>query len=537
MKKRLIIDSQLVAQDPSGVFDTAWGWPITQRRYDDLITEFIEWSDELHHELNDSARLQNAFLLIKADLLKDLSYYSTAWIDIATAHGNGNEVVFNPNQYIYSALISNQFGERLPTENNRTQIAVGLQAKIRSRLSRFKRDRINNHASKSGGKFYLIGPNHLGLQIAPGGTRLLRINMGDIARHRPTSADIPSRLHETARHISEALCAVISKHTNPPTAAFESHINFIASQYLQKGWIDAALPPMFAPPQPGSTLITGTGSSYAKRLTSYQFRSEGHTVLRTSHGGDSPLFDDLLESSIELPFASKYIVHGDAAAIAVNRGLALRSESHVAHYTDSAIAVGSDFHAQILSAAAKPTNQKVKTVSVIAASFTGQQRVTPHMKLHDVVYIEWHRRLLKGIRELGYSAISKRHPKGMMSGQAIFGDIADEELLKTPMNEIEQRTDAYVIDFLASAFMESICTLKPVVLIDLPIRRMRPEARALLSKSVAIVSASFDEKNRVVINTDELRNALEQPVQIYAREQLIQDYLLRPSPNIDSLFE
>ena len=95
------------------MFDTAWGWPITQRRYDDLITEFIEWSDELHHELNDSARLQNAFLLIKADLLKDLSYHPTAWIDIATAHDNGNEIVFNPNQYIYSALIPNHFKSRV----------------------------------------------------------------------------------------------------------------------------------------------------------------------------------------------------------------------------------------------------------------------------------------------------------------------------------------------------------------------------------------------------------------------------------------
>ena len=66
------------------------------------------------------SRLQNAFLLIKADLLKDLSYRPTAWIDIATAHDNGNEVVFNPNQYIYSALIPNQFKSRV-IRNRRTR--------------------------------------------------------------------------------------------------------------------------------------------------------------------------------------------------------------------------------------------------------------------------------------------------------------------------------------------------------------------------------------------------------------------------------
>jgi len=179
----------------------------------------------------------------------------------------------------------------------------------------------------------------------------------------------------------------------------------------------------------------------------------------------------------------------------------------------------------------------VKNVSVITASFTGMHRVTPHMKLHDVVYMEWHRRLLQDIRNLGFRVISKRHPKGLIPEQAIFSNVVDEELLKTPMAAIEQQTDAYVIDFISSALMEAICTLKPVVLIDIPVRMMRPEARTLLSKSVEVIPATFDDRNRVVIDEESLRTSLEKPVNLDAREQLIQEYLLSPSADIGSIFE
>jgi len=164
-------------------------------------------------------------------------------------------------------------------------------------------------------------------------------------------------------------------------------------------------------------------------------------------------------------------------------------------------------------------------------------RVVPQMKLHDVVYLEWHRRLLASIKQMGYEVISKRHPKASLAGQRIFGRIPDEELISTPMQAIEQRTDAYVIDFGASAFMEALCTLKPVILIDMGIRMLKPEARAAISKSAVIITSRFDDRNRVVIDEEELKMGLEKLVDIPARDRLIQDYLLRTSADIGSIFE
>ena len=538
MKSRLIIDSHLAAKNPAEVFDRDWNWPVAQSRYDDPITEFIEWSDELHTEINDSPRLLNAFLLVKADLLKDLSYYTSAWIDISWARQHGTEPVFHPNQYIFESLISNDFGNHLPTEILRERRVVGLRGRLRARLSRFKHARNNKRKlSGTGSSAYLIGVNQLGEQIAPDGAQRLVLSADDIDRRRSRGSDLPGRAQALARQISDTLVSVISRNTEKPSDGFSSHIAFIASEYLRKGWADAGMASLLLAKQPGTTLVTGTGSGYAARLVSYQFLSEGHKVIRATHGGDPPLFDDVMWPTIEFPFASNYVVHGQVAADAMGRALAQRSESQAPHYTRSVVAAGSNFHSEIREAAENNEVRPVKTVAVIAASFTGMHRVTPHQKLHDVVYMEWQRRLMSEIRGLGCRVISKRHPKGLMPGQPIFNDVADEELLGTPMRAIERLADAYVIDFPASAFMEAICTLKPVVLIDMSIRIMRPEARDLISQSVVIVPAAFDERNRVVIDVNELHEGLQKPVDINARDKLIKDYLLTPSANFYSLFE
>ena len=539
MINRLVISSQLAATNPSDVFAKDWSWPVAQPHYDDPITEFIRWSDELHVEIGDSSRLLNAFLLVKADLLKDLSYYTAAWVDISEARRSGSEIISDPSQFIYSSIISNEFDDRLPTANSRIAISAGVRPKLRQRLSRFKRQLANRRAVSGASEpiCFLIGPNQLGEQIAPPTSRVLRLSTDDVYHRRTKALGLPTHVQDVAHLVADEIVSIISKHRKAPTAAFAGHMLYITKQYLKYGWFDAGIPSIFRPSKPNATLVTGTGSGYSARFISHQFISDGHRVLRTTHGGDPALFHDVLWPSIEFPFASTYIAHGEIAADSLSSTIRGRTESKIPNYTQGVLAAGSGLHARIRESAQIIISRPIKTVSVIAASFTGMLRVTPHMKLHDVVYIEWHRRLLSYVRQFGYTTLSKRHPKGMMAGQRVFDDVASEELIRTPMSEIEHRTDAYVIDFPASAFMEAICTMKPVVLIDLPIRKMRADAREAISKSVQIVSASFDERNRVVIDPQQLREALQAKVDIDSRESFIQDYLLRPSVETGSLFE
>ncbi|MDP7486353.1 MAG: hypothetical protein QF476_09980, partial [Dehalococcoidia bacterium] len=406
------------------------------------------------------------------------------------------------------------------------------------RLSRITWQRNNRSASRvTDTNRFLIGANPLGIQIAGENVRRIVWTTDAIARHRPPSDDVPDRITELSDRISTVVSDAIARFTLEPTKQLVSHLRFIALTHLRKGWRDTALKSIFSPVSPNPTLVTGTGSNYATRLISHQLLSDGHRVIRASHGGDAPLFNDVLWASIELPFATKYVVGGTSAATAVAQSLSKRTETAIPQYVSSVLGVGSRQHLRIRESAGKPNTSPPETVSVISASLTGMHRVTPHMKLHDVVYMEWHRRLLQDVQNLGYTTLSKRHPKGMMAGRHIFDDVSTEELLQTPLSSIEDRTDAYVIDFPASALMESICTLKPVVLIDHGIRRMCPEVRSLLGQSVAIIASTHDEHNRVVIDQNELKEGLLTPVNLDAREEFLQGYLLKPSSNLDSLFE
>jgi hypothetical protein len=538
MSKRLVIDSQLAARDPVGIFDENWNWPIPQSGYDQPISEFFEWSDELHKELADLPQSLSAYMLIKADLLKDLSYYAAAWLDVAAAKRAGYEVLFDPNQYIHQSIVSGEYGSNFPTEILRRPISSGIRGRVRRRLSQLKRSRGNKRSlGSSAANVFLFQPNHLSNEITAADSPRLRLLAGDVDRWRGTLSATPKRADELASHIAGKLSEIISSHGYPPPLAFDDHARAISSHYLRLGWHDARAATLLPLPRQKSTLVTGTGSGYPVRLMAYQSLMDGHGVIRTTHGGDPPMFDDVLWPSIEFPFATKYIVNGAVGAESLTESIKNRSESGLDNYTGSIVGVGSELHSRIREMASESPTDNVKTVSVITASLTGMIRVLPRMKLHDVVYLEWHRRLLASIKQMGYEVISKRHPKASLADQRIFSDIADEELTSTPMQAIEQRTDAYVIDFGASALMEALCTLKPVILIDMGIRKLKPEARAAISESAVIITSSFDDRNRVVIDENELQSGLEKPVDIPARDKLLQDYLLRPTADIGPIFE
>ena len=93
--------------------------------------------------------------------------------------------------------------------------------------------------------------------------------------------------------------------------------------------------------------------------------------------------------------------------------------------------------------------------------------------------------------------------------------------------------DAFVFDFAASAFMEALCTNKPVVLIETPIRRLLKAGRKEVQEICTIVQADFDENNRIVADFDEVIAGLSKPVDPTARQLFLENYLLAPSPNLN----
>ena len=271
------------------------------------------------------------------------------------------------------------------------------------------------------------------------------------------------------------------------------------------------------------TLFTGTGGGYLSRTVSHAFQKNGAKVIRATHGGDSVLFNDPLWASTEIPFSDTYVTYGTKAAEITREKVDKHRSIRRLQDVPSVVAGGSLFHQRIVDIPA--TSNAIKTVHLITASFSGVRRHIPNVKIHDIVLLDWYRRLLQMIKAAGFRAIAKRHPKGIGPNIPIFEDVASQELRQIKMLDTFDQADAYVCDLAGTAFMEAICTLKPVILIEIPTRKLGEDARRELKNSVVIIQATYNENNRVTIEPDRLIHGLREPVDLEARHRFISDYL------------
>ena len=114
----------------------------------------------------------------------------------------------------------------------------------------------------------------------------------------------------------------------------------------------------------------------------------------------------------------------------------------------------------------------------------------------------------------------------------LFGGYVDQELMGGSFTDLMTTADAFIFDFAASAFMEALCTNKPVVLIETPYRPLLPSGRKEVEEICTIVCAEFDENNRVIADFDAIIRGLEKPVDPDMRQAFVENYLLNPSDNL-----
>ena len=228
---------------------------------------------------------------------------------------------------------------------------------------------------------------------------------------------------------------------------------------------------------------------------------------------------------IELPFISEYICYGIESSKIINKKISIHTENRKNQIKPEAFVGGSKFHEKILNEIEYKKNQKIKNITIVSASFGDQNRAIPNVKIHDVIYYEWHRRLLKNLTDLGYHTIAKRHPKAQSTNVLLFDDVVVEEKINQTMKNTEDYTDLYIIDIAGSAFIEAICTLKPIIFIEMPNRLLNNSTKKILSKSIRIISTKYNEKNLVDIDFEKLSNYINEPVNINERLRFISDYI------------
>lgn len=243
-------------------------------------------------------------------------------------------------------------------------------------------------------------------------------------------------------------------------------------------------------------IITGTGYNYYNRLLSTIAEKESIKMTRFYHGGDRCFYNDTWYWDSEYLQIDTFITYGTKwANFARKKALELNKKIEVK-------AIGSKYHQKLYDKFFdKKINNKNK-ILYIPNAFIGEARQFPYAKIIDPLLFDWQKYLIEILQKNGFEVIYKKHPKGFFQEENILGKIAKYESTK-PMIEALEDADMVLCDMAGSAFVESLCAGKEIVLIDTKQRLFNIETKKDLEKAVKIIDAYWDD-NILCIDKDML---------------------------------
>jgi hypothetical protein len=276
--------------------------------------------------------------------------------------------------------------------------------------------------------------------------------------------------------------------------------------------------------------LSGTSGNYYDRLISYAFYRHDLKVIRFGHGADRGLFDDFSWEVIDLAFADVYVAHGEGESEVLSGRTSRLQLPSISNSSVKFIDFGSDYHRSISDIFSVDTGGQVnknyrKNVVIGAPAFSGTARAMPFIKPHDFVCFDLQIKTLNMVNRLGYNPLIKRHPKGKLAGRAIYSHYGANEIFGQNFVQCTTMADAYVFSVAGSAFVEALCTMKPVVLLNIPYRPFNKDIFSNMEQCCEIIDVDVDHSGHLDIDASRLRDAIESDVDVNKRFQFLERYL------------
>lgn len=516
-------------------------WPVKQQTYDSVSQSFIDVIEDVLAEesLSDEARTNVALSLIP--IVNECFYFAGSYINILACEQQAIEYTFAESDFFYPTIHkfrsakSESIDESLSRIESRP-VKRTVRNFLRSQRNSIRLIKLSLRSKLKPPRKYRITSNTLeresrtqydvALTNIVSGSKRANDFIGDASPHGGLSNKIAIGFSKVLSSFGfdaddlaqEYFRRVSTFHLN----IAESSRNKNYKKYLNTK---------------NSFLVSGTAGGFQSRLVSWLFQHNNLPVVRFTHGGERGLMNDTRWHYPELMFADNYIVHGRTEAEQVRNAVAQKTTS-LTSVTLKVYSVGSSHHRKLRSdATATPTSDSINEVMVLTNSFTSERRPAFASTGEDVVYLEWHLRLLSALRKTDFRVVTKRHPKGNLTQTPLFDGYVDEEVINLPFTGKLKTADAFVFDFAASAFMEALCTNKPVVLIEFPHRRLSAASRDDVASTCTVVQAGYDENNRITADFDAVIAGISKPVDIDSRQSFLDSYLLDSFDGLPSLFE
>ena len=257
---------------------------------------------------------------------------------------------------------------------------------------------------------------------------------------------------------------------------------------------------------PGGVL-SGTGAAYPSRAIGLEVMRRGGAVERYEHGGPLGMissFEGMLLS--DMTVSTRYVMMSKPKVDLFN-GLGPARLFPNLMKVDLRSGGGDSNFAAIPSGSVKSPHARRKKILYGATVFRGHQQHEQPL-LMDMVYLDWQIRLVEELNKLPADVVLKPHPQNpsdawrrQFAGLCDITDVSFEKLIPD--------ADVIVCDYPQSTtFWASLCSDRPVVLVDLGISPLNSALAEVYDRRCTIVDTSYDGDGLPQIRPDALGDAI-----------------------------
>lgn len=157
-----------------------------------------------------------------------------------------------------------------------------------------------------------------------------------------------------------------------------------------------------------------------------------------------------------------------------------------------------------------PSPSQIRTV-MYPSSFYVLERLRYGVALPDVVALDWEARLFSHLNDWGYKILHKPHPASRTLPPTGFTEAFGGTMLTQRFEDVMHLADIFIfVHPQSSPFITIMASGKPAVFVDLGLVQWEPAAYAMLARRCSVVKGWVDDENRVRVDWDDLRIALEE---------------------------
>lgn len=337
------------------------------------------------------------------------------------------------------------------------------------------------------------------------------------------SASYILKLQEYARHIVDEISAVARTYSIALTSSLIAYlISFTEDQILDGARALFSLHQFFSPHPPNHVVVPVLGAPL-QRAVALTVRSLDGRVTSFAHGGSIGLFDVPTLSVSEFALADEFVTY--------TKGSVEFFERIQIHHPPLR-----GNHVRILSANTSfyfdlwkqwshaPVSKAIKKIMIVAFPHA------PWRKSHgtgmlSLMQLDFELRLVEVLKKAGYDVLYKAHPDRLQEIQGIFDTQAT--VITEDFQYTNARADAFIFGSLrTTAFPMALCTNKPIITLYMDHEYPKPfeDALALLKKRCTMVRGWFDERNRIMFDSEALLAALASPLSSPSKE-FVERYL------------